>query len=120
MNKILVLILLSLGLFFNSCNNTKVYKEYSINDLNKPLNDTLKSDNVDNKVVGVEIIIVGQINGEALLEFENGAGRYSKINLKNKVNQTYETEWYSPKIFFRYNPISEIKGDSLKLKYRMY
>lgn len=120
MNKYIILIITNLCLIFNSCSNEKKYKEYSINDLSKPITDTLKGDN-KNRVIGVEVVISGEINGEATLEFENGSGRVSKIDLKGKINQTYETEWYSPDLTFRYTPIMEaIQGDSIKLKYRMY
>ena len=119
MKKILVFTMVSFCLFFNSCTNKNVYNEYLLNDLGKPISDTLKADNVGG-VTGVEILLVGEVNGEATLEFENGSGRFNKIKLKGKINQIYETEWYSPKMYFKYTPISAIQGDNLKLRYRMY
>ena len=106
-------------LFLHSCKSEKVYKEYVISDLSSSVNDTLQTDNIS-RVVGVEILIIGELNGEAILEFENGSGRLGRMVLKGKVNQIYETEWYSPQICFNYTPISIVKGDSLKLKYRMF
>ena len=96
-----------------------MYEVYSIKNLGNPLLDTLKFDN-KNRVTVIEIVLIGEVRGEAVLEFENGSGRFNKIDLKGKVNQTYKTEWYSSKILFKYTPISKIRGDSLKLKYRMY
>jgi hypothetical protein len=119
MNKYSILIMISLCSIFYSCTNDKKYKEYRIIDLTKPITDTLNFENKD-RVTGVEIIVLGSLKGNAIIEFENGAGRYSKIDLKDKVNQKYETEWYSSKLTFRYTPISVITGDSLILKYRMY
>lgn len=119
MNKYSLIILVCLCSFLIFCTNSIKYKEYRINDLTKPISDTLKADNVG-RVIGVEILIDGEINGEATLDFENGSGRFSRIYLKGKINQTYETEWYSSKMFFKFTPITIIQGDSLKLSYRMY
>jgi len=53
-----------------------VYKEYVISDLSSSVNDTLQTDNIS-RVVGVEILIIGELNGEAILEFEKVATKAS-------------------------------------------
>ena len=116
--KILYLITF-MGLFFASCSSDKKYKEYKINDLSKPIFDTLTFVK-DGRIIGLEVLVIGNVKGKAVLEFENGSGRFNRINLENQVNQVYETEWYSPKLAFKYLPEKNIKGDSLIIKYRMY
>ena len=113
MNKILAFVSITFCYFLNSCTKNKVYKEYTIKDLDKAFDDTLKSNNVG-RIIGIEILIDGEINGEAILEFENGAGRFSTINLKGKINQTYETEWYDSKMFFKYTPISSMWSHEIR------
>lgn len=104
----------------SSCGNKQeVYKEYLISDIKSSIADTLRFESVNTPTM-FEVIIEGNINGGATLEFENGSGRVSRINLTGKINQTYATEWYSQKIYFKYIPISVIEGDSLKLRYRVY
>lgn len=119
MNSKIVLLMMILGLFLVSCSYEKEYKEYRINDLSKPISDTLAFSKEGN-IIGVEMSITGYVKGKATLEFENGAGRFEKIDLENVINQTYETEWYEPKLFFRYIPNGNINGDSLIIKYRMF
>lgn len=119
MNRILLAIWPSLCLLLYACSIGQVYQEYSIEDLGKPIVDTLKAGQVD-QVIGVEISLVGEVDGEALLEIENGNGRFSRMELKGKINQTYETEWYSKNMLVKYTPVSTIQGGSLKLRYRMY
>ena len=106
-------------LLFNSCSNEMEYKEYKIVDLSKSVADIIEFEK-EGRIIGVEVLITGNIKGKAVLEFENGAGRFTKVFLENTVNETYETEWYSSKLNFKYVPDSKIMGDSLVLKYRMY
>ncbi len=104
----------------SSCGNKQeVYKEYLISDIKSSIADTLRSESAE-PLSMFEVIIEGNINGEAALEFENGSGRVSRINLTGNINQTYATEWYSQKMYFKYIPISVVEGDSLKLRYRVY
>jgi hypothetical protein len=119
MNSKMIFSIAFMGFFFLSCSSKKEYKEYRVADLSKPISDTLTFAK-EGTIVGVEISITGNINGKATLEFENGAGRFKKIDLTNTVNQLYETEWYEPKLFFRYIPDGNVNGDSLIIKYRMY
>lgn len=107
------------GLFFNSCSQEMEYKEYKIAELSEPISDTLKFEK-EGRITGVEILITGNVKGKAVLEFENGAGRFTKVFLENTVNEKYETEWYSSKLNFKYMPVTKVMGDSLVLKYRMY
>ncbi|MFV0507246.1 MAG: hypothetical protein ACK5L5_11205 [Bacteroidales bacterium] len=118
-SKNLFLIIMAISSLFYSCSNEAEYKEYKIIDLSKPISDTLKFEK-DGRIIGVEILITGFVNGKSVLEFENGAGRFTKIDLENTVNEKHETEWYSPNLNFKYLPESQILGDSLVLKYRMY
>lgn len=106
-------------LLFSSCSNEMEYKEYKIIDLSKPFSDTLEF-NKEDRIIGVEISITGNLKGTAVLEFENGAGRFTKVFLENKVSEIYEAEWYSSKLNFNYLPESKISGDSLVLRFRMY
>ncbi|QTY26822.1 hypothetical protein [Flavobacterium sp. CS20] len=118
-SKSFFLIIMAIGSLFYSCSNEPEYKEYKIIDLSKPISDTLKFEK-DGRIIGVEILITGFVNGKSVLEFKNGAGRFTKIDLEDIVNEKYETEWYSPNLNFKYLPESQILGDSLVLKYRMY
>ena len=119
--KILIKLLVLFSLFFviESCSYDIEYEKYIVKDLNQKLNDTLKVKTFE-RVNNLEVLIIGNINGESVIEFENGAGRYNKIMLKGNINQVYETEWYDTKCNFIYTPITEIEGDSLVLKYRIY
>ncbi len=104
---------------FHSCSNNQEYKELLLNDLSKPITDTLNFSKEGN-ISGVEIIIEGYVKGKGYIEFENGSGRYNKIYLENKVHKAFETEWYSSNLIFNYVPEEFVKGDSLKIKYKMY
>jgi len=119
MNRQFIFLIICMGLLFFSCYNKMEYKEYKIVDLSRPILDTLKFGK-EGKIVGVEILITGFVKGKATLEFENGAGRFTKVDLENAVKEKYETEWYSSNLNFKYLPESKISGDSLTLKYRMY
>lgn len=119
MNRNIVTLLVPMGLFLTFCSYEKEYKEYKINDLTTPLTDTLEFKK-EGRIIGVEVIIIGNIKGNASIQFENGAGRFNEIDLRDKVNRTYETEWYSSKYVFKYIPNSDVTGDSLIIKYRMY
>ena len=120
MNRIIALSLLVFTfVFMISCTYEEKYEEYVIKDLSKQINDTLEF-KVDRLVNNIEVILSGNVNGESVIEFENGAGRYNKITLKGEINQVYETEWYDSKCNFRYRPITNIQGDSLVLKHRIY
>lgn len=115
MNKLLYLIIL-IGLF-SSCSFNKKYKEYIIKNLSNSISDTLI---FDKNISKIEILIEGNIQGEAILEIENGSNRFHQIKLENKINYIYETEWYNPKLFFRYNPNGNISGGNLSIKYIGY
>lgn len=117
-NKIFILMII-LGLLFVSCSYENDYKEYKINDLSKSISDTLTFTKEGN-IIGVKMLITGYVRGKGTIEIENGIGRYEKIDLENTINKTYETEWYEPKLIFRYIPNGNISGDSLIIKYRMY
>ena len=119
MNKTTSLLILTFVFTFTFCSVEKEYNEYKIYDLSKPFSDTLifKKDGLVNNI---EVLIVGKVKGESVIEFYNGAGRYNIIKLKGNVNEIYETEWYDSKCNFRYKPITNVRGDSLILKYRIY
>ena len=121
MSRKIVSLMMILGLFMWSCSYEyeKEYKEYKINNLSEPISDTLFFTK-EGSIIGVEMSIKGCVKGKATLEFENGAGRIVKIDLENTISQKYETEWYEPKLFFRYIPNGNVSGDSLVIKYRMY
>ena len=120
MSRIIALSLLVFTcIFMTSCSYEEKYEEYLITDLSKQINDTLEF-KVNGRVNNIEVILSGNVNGESVIEFENGAGRYNRITLKGQINQVYETEWYEPKCNFRYKPITDVNGDSLVLKYRIY
>ena len=120
MNRIMALSLLVITLvFMTSCSYEEKYQRYVIKDLSKQINDTLEFE-VNGRVNNIEVLLKGNVNGESLIEFDNGSGRYNKITLKGEINQVYKTEWYESKCNFRYRPITNIQGDSLVLKYRIY
>lgn len=120
MNKFeFVLIFVFISFLLESCFTEIEYEKYIITDLNQNLSDTLKVKTVE-RINNLEVWIIGNINGESFIEFENGAGRYNKIVLKGNVNYFYETEWYDSKCNFIYTPTTQIHGDSLYLKYRIY
>jgi hypothetical protein len=106
-------------MIFFSCNIEPSYFKYEIKDLSNTIKDTLVFDTTD-LVTNVEILIKGNLNGKAVILFENGSGRYNKIDLEGLINEYYKTEWYDTKLHFVYKPLSEIKGDSIVIEYRMY
>lgn len=118
MNKTLVFKMI-FSVLVCSCNYEPNYMKYYVRDLSKTLNDTLEVNTIE-RVNNVEILIKGTVNGNAILKFENGSGTYNKVELEGLVNEIYKTEWYDNKLHFIYQPISEIKGDSLVLEYRIY
>lgn len=102
-----------------SCSYEPNYTQHPIKNLSKKVSDTLEV-NTSERVNNLEVLIKGNLKGKATLKFENGSGRYNTIELEGLVNEVYETEWYDTKCLFIYEPISEIKGDSLILEYRIY
>jgi hypothetical protein len=119
MNRKTLLLISYIGLFLVSCSFKEEYEVYKVKDMSTSISDTLIYLKQD-RVSGVEVTITGFIKGKAMLEFENGAGRFNKITLENKIDQTYRTEWYSQKLNFKYTPIENVNGDSLILRYKMY
>ncbi|MCH7396766.1 hypothetical protein MM236_02150 [Belliella sp. DSM 107340] len=109
------LLIAFIGLF--SCSKKDDYNVFVIHELSKPTLDTLDFEK-EGTVNGVEVKITGNLNGKAILQFENGAERFHKIELEDNVNQVYETEWYSSKMFFKYLPDKNTQGDSLTLRFR--
>jgi hypothetical protein len=117
MNKKYVLGFLFL-LNLSSCSIDYNYNEYKISNVSLPISDTLII-NSDDVTSFVKILINGNINGVAYIEFERGVGRFHKIKLTGKVNEIYIAEWYEPKLHFKYTPELNVIGDSLNIKYRM-
>ena len=114
-----IFFMITIVFFLSSCSFETEYKEYIINDLSKPMSDTLIYI-TDDYITTVEMIIKGNIKGKGILEFENGGDRFIKIYLEDTINKINEMEWYEPKIFFRYIPNGNVSGDSLVITYRMF
>lgn len=114
---IMIIIVLCSSIY--SCSKKCDFNQYVIEELSKDISDTLEMRRSD-VISNIEVLINGYIDGKAIIKFENGAGRFKEINLKDSFNETYITEWYDTKFHFVYKPISDIKGGSLVLKYRFY
>ena len=110
-------ILAVLGSIFYKCSQIDSYQKYIISNVSSLVIDTLKSPTSD-IINRVELKIRGNINGEAILKIENGSGRYKNIMLNGQIDTIYQTEWYEPKIIFKYEPLTKITGDSLFIFYR--
>lgn len=96
------------------------YCEYIISDATKHFSDTL-SCNVDNDfITSVEVQITGYVKGNAIIEFENGAGRLEKILLNDTTKYLYKTEWYENRLIFVYTPIDEVTNGNIILRYKFY
>ncbi|EKB58752.1 hypothetical protein [Bergeyella zoohelcum] len=108
-----------LGIVLFSCAYDKSYQEYKIDNLSKSISDTLIFQN-ESDMTGVEIIIIGNVNGRGMIEFENGSGRFEKIDLVNRVDEVYKTEWYESKMLFKYQPMDSINEGNLIIKYRAF
>lgn len=120
-NKVL---LFALVVFCISCSNMghspkeDDYSVYNISNIAEHLTDTL-SFQVDNKFISsIEIQISGYVKGNAIIEFDNGAGRFEKIFLTDSVKYSYKTEWYDNTLLFVYTPLDEVTNGNIILKYK--
>ncbi len=110
-------IFLVIGNLFYKCSQVIDYKKYVISNVSSSVIDTLKFP-TSGMINEVELMIKGKINGIAVIKIENGNERYKDITLKGRIDTLYRTEWYEPAIIFKYEPLSEIVGDSLVIFYR--
>lgn len=94
------------------------YSEYIISDVTEPLADTLAAHVDDGFVSSVEIQITGYVEGDAIIEFENGAGRFEKVLLADSVEYLYKTEWYDNNLAFAYTPTCEVAKGDITLRYK--
>ena len=119
MNYKIIFLVAVLFCLVSSCSYEPTYMQFELDKLNAKNSDTLEM-GFEDLVSKIEILKVGNINGEAIIEFDNGAGRYVRYELSGVVDTMHATEWYSTKCHFIYNPKGLIDGDSLILKYRMF
>lgn len=116
-----LLLTLFICVCLNFCSENEYYEVKTYHSLSKPFTDTLffpiKSEDVI--ITSIEMEISGYVDGEAILEIENGAGTYNKLKLRGELDEKYYTEWYENKFEIKYTPISIVNGDSIKLKYRL-
>lgn len=120
-NKVLLFVLVVLCV---SCSNREPtpqeddYSVYNIFDVSKRLTDTLSVQVDDEFISSVEIQILGYVEGNAMIEFENGAGRFEKIFLTDSVKYSYKTEWYDNNLIIAYTPLNEVTNGNIILKYK--
>lgn len=99
---------------------TEEYEVFTQLDLKKNFYDTLYY-NTDKKLLSkIEIRFLGYIEGEGIVEIDNGGGRFNKVKIQGNINQEYESEWYDRRFIIRYTPVSNVKGGKLIVKYRVY
>ncbi|MGM5631442.1 hypothetical protein O2K51_11125 [Apibacter raozihei] len=105
---------------FNCSSHNQNYDELVISELNESFEDIL-SYKKEGNIIFLEIKIIGEIQGDAILELYDvrGKGPYTKIKLNGRVDKIYNTEWYEPNLKIKYKPLSKINGGSLVLRYKM-
>ena len=122
--KYIILILLSLCIFniaVNSLLGYSSYQELELNVLNYPIKRVLVNNNKDFNS-SIEIIIEGELSGEAILEIDSGYNfeKYDTLYLGKKVNIKYHShDFYTDSCKIRLTPIDKNLKGSLKLKYVM-
>lgn len=103
-----------------SCNKDS-YKTVVYKDLSKDFIDTVAYPIQNDKVVKINLILRGHINGMAKLEIGNHIGRYfEEFIVSGDVDTTYEAEWYENTYLLKYTPITNVNGDSLIIKYCLW
>ena len=94
------------------------YSVYNISNVAEHLTDTL-SFQADNKSISsIELQISGYVKGNAIIAFDNGAGRFEEIFLTDSVKYFYKTEWYDNTLCFVYTPLDAVTKGNIILKYK--
>ncbi|PKP40790.1 MAG: hypothetical protein CVT96_07650 [Bacteroidetes bacterium HGW-Bacteroidetes-13] len=82
-------LILFISLCLTFCSENEFYEVKTYHSLSKPFTDTLFFPIKDEDLIinSLEMEISGYIDGEAILEIENGAGRYNKLKLKGELDE---------------------------------
>lgn len=120
MSRYILIVLLFLNISFNCSPRNQQYNEFVFPEMNKDYEKKLTY-NKEGNIIFMEIMIIGEIHGDAILELYDvrGRGPYTKIKLNGNVDEIYKTEWYEPNFKIKYKPLSKINGGSLILRYKM-
>lgn len=108
--------LMFFSIFFivtNSCNNNEKYSLH-INQVETEKLDTILFDSTVT-VTGIDILIQGDIYGSYQIDFQDGDTYTLHKRFHNTNTSSFYTDWYSPKVIIRYQPDSNIHGESIDI-----
>ena len=122
--KYIILTLLSLCVTHFTINlllDCSSYQKLELNVLHSPIKRVLVNNNKDFNT-SIEIIIKGELNGNAILEIDEGYNfeRYDTLYLGKEVNIKYHShDFYSDSCKIRLTPVNKNLKGHLTLKYKM-
>jgi len=103
------------GYYILNYNN---YSIYNITDATTEQKIVLKTNKDIVDIDGIELKIIGNIDGEASLYVIESDKIYKVIYLKNNVNIDFKSEWYNNSVTLLYDPYNVKDAGKLKIYYQ--